>query len=79
MANLLVRNLPQAVVASLKRRAAQHRRSLQQEVAGILEQAAREPTREDAVRVAQMIRARLARSGRRFSDSTPLIREDRER
>ncbi len=40
MPSVLVRNLPQDVVAALKRRAAAHHRSLQKELLSLLEKAA---------------------------------------
>jgi hypothetical protein len=68
------------MLEALKRRAAANRRSLQQELLWLLEiTAAEEPDREEAIRAADTIRERLARSGRVFSDSTELIREDRSR
>jgi len=68
------------MLEALKRRAAANRRSLQQELLWLLEiTAADETDRETAIRAADAIRERLARSGRVFSDSTELIREDRSR
>lgn len=60
------------------RRAAENRRSLQQELLLLLEEAARKEGSK-AVEAAAQIRERLAGCGRTFSDSTTLIREDRER
>ena len=79
MADVLVRNVPEPVLESLKQRAARHRRSLQQELLGILETAAEEPPRRSPAEVAAALRARLAQSGRTFGDSAALVREDRER
>ena len=79
MPNLLVRDVPEHVVQTLKRRAANHRRSLQQEMLVILEQAAEQPTAMTAAETATAIRERLAEKGIAFEDSTPLIRSDRER
>jgi plasmid stability protein len=42
MAQILVRNLPTEVVRKLKMRARQHRRSLQEELKDILEEAAQQ-------------------------------------
>lgn len=78
MPNLLVRDVPEDVVAALKRRAASQRRSLQQEMLEILAQAAEEPAMT-AAETAAAIRERLAAKGIAFGDSTPLIRADRER
>jgi plasmid stability protein len=77
MASVLVRDLDPAVVERLKVRAEENRRSLQKELKAILETAAAQATwaeaRADAERVRQML------GGRQFSDSTELIREDRDR
>ena len=77
--DVLVRRIPEILIKSLKRRAARHRRSLQQELVTILESAANESTGQSAARIASAVRARLSRSGRTFSDSAALIREDRRR
>ena len=77
--DLLVRDVPQLVMEALKRRAARHRRSVQQEALTILESAAREPGGLSAAEVAAAIQAKLAESGRAFGDSAALLREDRER
>jgi len=78
MAQVLVRNLSGQIVARLKKRAANRGRSLQAEVKSILEEAAKEePT--DFWKAADLLRERLKRSGRKFSDSAVLIREDRDR
>ena len=79
MASLLVRDVPAHVVDGLKRRAAVNRRSLQQEMLEILEQAAGQPTPATAAETAKAIRKRLAEKGIGFADSAPLIRADRER
>jgi hypothetical protein len=79
---LLVRNVPEGLVRRLKQQAKENRRSLQGELLTVLEAAAREPTladREAFFRETAEFRERLARSGRTFSDSTELIREDRDR
>ena len=78
MAQILVRDVGEAAVARLKRRAKRRGRSLQGEVKAILEEVAgREAAMVKARREAARIRARFA--GRSFSDGTALIREDRER
>ncbi|MGH7205671.1 MAG: FitA-like ribbon-helix-helix domain-containing protein [Nitrospiraceae bacterium] len=78
MAQVLVRNLDERVVARLKKRATQRGRSLQTEVKQILEEAARTDY-ADAWKAVERIYNKLKRSGRTFSDSAELIREDRER
>lgn len=77
MAQVLVRDLDAAVVARLKARARRRGCSLQKEAKAILEEAARLAPMEEARVAAERVRGRLA--GRRFSDSTALIREDRDR
>lgn len=79
MSSLLVRNLSRPVVTALKKRAAAHHRSLQQEVTTILERATQEPVREQAFILADGIRSRLAARRHTFVDSTPLLRADRRR
>ncbi len=75
MAQILVRGLDDAVVNRLKQRARQSGRSLQTEVKGILEQAAKVDA-ETARALALRIRRKM--KGRAFTDSADLIREDRE-
>lgn len=77
MAQLLVRDLDDRVVQRLKSRAAQHKRSLQAEAKKILEEAV--PDSDAAWKRIDRIFHRFKRSGRRFSDSVVLIREDRDR
>lgn len=78
MAQVLVRNLNDKVVARLKKRAKTRGRSLQAEVKTILEEAAKDVP-EEFWREADRIREQLKRSGRKFSDSAALIREGRDR
>lgn len=77
MAQVLVRQLNDKVVDRLKKRAKEHRRSLQSEVKAILEDAV--PDYERAWKRIDSLRLRLKRSGRKFSDSADLIRKDRDR
>ena len=79
MAQILVRNLDDAVVARLKDQAKKNGRSLQSEVKEILGQAAGEPKvdMETARKMCDEFRRRF--KGRKFTDSAQLIREDRER
>lgn len=79
MAQVLVRNLKERVVTRLKKRAAQRGRSLQAEVKQILEDAAAEADQTDVWKRIEKFRERMMRSGRTFSDSAELIREDRDR
>ena len=77
MAQVLVRQLSDKVVDRLKKRAKEHRRSLQSEVKAILEDAV--PDYERAWKRIDSLRLRLKRSGRKFSNSADLIRKDRDR
>jgi plasmid stability protein len=76
MAQLLVRDLEKETIERLKMRAKQHDRSLQGEVKLILQNAAKFSMAE-ASDVARGWQKRLG--GRKFSDSSILIREDRDR
>jgi len=76
VAQILVRNLDEEVVARLKKRAEREGRSLQGEVKMILEQAAK----VDAEAAREMLTGFKGKLGkRRFSDSARMIREDRGR
>jgi len=76
MGQVLVRNLHAQVVRKLKLRARQHRRSLQEELKAILEHAAQQNPTDARAKVNQV---RKMFAGRRFSDSSDLIRRDRAR
>jgi plasmid stability protein len=76
MAQVLMRNLPDDVVARLKARAARARRSLEQELRDILVEAAR-PRRDEVL--ADMDRIRALTPQVPQTDSAELIREDRDR
>ena len=75
MAQVLVRKLPDDVVARLKARAARARRSLEQELRLILIDAAR-AGREEVL--ADMDRIRAMTPNVPQTDSAELIREDRD-
>lgn len=73
--SVLIRDLDKSVVEKLKRRARQNDRSLQAELRSILEIAAKRDwasAREAAARMRKLL------EGRKFSDSTKDIREDRD-
>ena len=76
MAQVIVRNLPDDVVARLKTRAASRRRSLEQELRDILSEAAR-PSREEILADFDSIRAMTPKVPQ--TDSAELIREERDR
>jgi plasmid stability protein len=77
MAQILVRDLDDALVARLKERARQNHRSLQGEVKAILEEAAAQATSAEVEAILDKWRKHWG--DRRFSDSAELIRELRAR
>lgn len=77
MANLTIRNLDDAVVERLKLRAKAHNRSLEAEVRTILESTARTADRKAFIQEAKRIAAMTPDVPQ--TDSTLLIREDRDR
>ncbi len=76
MAQLLIRDLDVDLIKRLKQQAKQHRRSLQGELKFIVENATK-MSMEEAYHCSEMWHKRL--SSRKFSDSTKLLRKDRER
>ena len=78
MAQILVRDLDDATVERLKKRAQANGRSLQAEVKMVLEQHARMEMAAFAA-AADRIREELKATGRTFSDSAEIIREERDR
>jgi antitoxin FitA len=74
MAQVLVRQLDDRVVAALKARAQRNHRSLEEELRAILTSAAK-PDKQEALRIADEIRSRSKSTG---PDSAELIREDRD-
>lgn len=76
MAELLIRNLEPEIIKRLKLRAKQHHRSLQGELKHIVE-AATKMSREELRKISSAWHKRL--SSRSFTDSTKLLREDRDR
>jgi plasmid stability protein len=78
MSAVLTLHVEETVLASLHERAAAHGRSPEAEANAILLQALRLPA-EVAWAGVNAVRERLANSGRSFTDSADLLREDRER
>ena len=76
MAQVVIRNIDDAAMRRLKSRAARKGISLERELRTILTDAAR-ADRSDFLERAVAFRRKLA--GRRHSDSTALIRKDRDR
>ena len=76
MGSILIRGLDQKTIERLKERARVNGRSLQQEVKALLERAADALTMREARRLSERWNRRL--DGPFLSDSTELIREDRD-
>lgn len=76
MSDILVRDLDTRIVGRLKAVAKRHGRSLQSEVKAILTEAASFLTAEAA---SVSARWRRELTGRKLSDSSGLLREDRDR
>ncbi len=78
MAELVLTNVTEAVVRQLQQRAASHGRTPEEEAKEILSQAL-QPQTPDPWQAADAIYNRLAASGRTFTESADLLREDRDR
>jgi antitoxin FitA len=78
MAQILVRDLDEALVARLKERARENHRSLQGEVRAILEEAGAEATRSEALAVVDKWQRYWEARGKTFSDSAEIIRKARD-
>ena len=78
MGQILVRKLEDEVIDDLKSKAKSHGRSLEAEVRQILRDVTERPV-DSAKRMEIIEKIRKRFEGRRFSDSTELIREDRDR
>ncbi len=76
MANLTIRNLDDAVVERLKKRAKANNRSLEAEVRDLLERSVGPMSRDEFISLARRIRAMTPNVPQ--TDSTLLIREDRD-
>jgi len=76
MPNILIRDVSQKTINQLKARAKQHNRSLQGEVKHLVEETVK-TNGEDALLRARKIRASFG--NKTFSDSSELIRENRNR
>ncbi len=76
MAQLLIRDIDPMIIKRLKQSAKLHKRSLQGELKSIVEGAAK-MTMTEAYAVSKAWHKQL--SGRTFTDSTALLREDRNR
>ena len=77
MATVTIRNLDDNVVERLRARSRLNNRSLEAELRYLLTNAAPSMSKADFIETTRRIRAMSGRQ--QFSDSTPLIREDRDR
>ena len=77
MANVMIRNLDDDVVETLKAQAKAHHRSLEAELRWILTDAARPGGKVDLQALAERIAAMSPAAGQ--TDSVELLREDRRR
>jgi antitoxin FitA len=77
MAQLLVRDIPEETVTALKAQAKKHGRSAEAEHRAILQEALKSKA-SDFWEEADRLRHELEESGRTFTDSTELIRRDRD-
>lgn len=73
MAQIIVRNLDEAVVKALKERAQRNNRSLEAEVRQILERASEQMSWEEAWNAIEAFREKMRQSNRTFSDSGDLL------
>ena len=78
MPQLLIPDFDHRIMERLRERASLHGRTVETEARAILEEAIRGPA-EDPWAAVDLIRNRLAATGRDFGDSTDLIREGRDR
>jgi antitoxin FitA len=76
MAQILVRNIDDAAIERLKKKAKKEGRSLESEVRLLIEQGSKIDL-DTARKIADRIR--MGFKGRKLSDSAELIREDRDR
>ena len=73
--NLSIKNVPDELAAQIKKRAAKNHRSLQGELIAILESAVKDDKRLSPLEYLDMIKALKLTT---FSESTAMVREDRE-
>lgn len=77
MAQLLVRDISDKVVAELKKRAKRNGRSAEAEHRAILQEVLA-PRKDDFWKEVDRLRAELEESGRTFTNSTEILRRDRD-
>jgi plasmid stability protein len=81
MPKLLIPDIDPATIALLRERARRHAHSVETEAKAILAEALQPSSTDpaDPWAAVNAMREELARCGREFPDSTPLLREDRDR
>jgi len=78
MANVLIRNISDEVLNTIKNMAKRHNRSLQQELRETLENMVTQSS-PDILQKATALKEKLRKKSIRFKDSAELLREDRAR
>jgi plasmid stability protein len=78
MAQILVRDLGDALIARLKKQARENHRSLQDEVKAILEEAGAEATKSEALAMVDKWQSYWEGKGKTFSDGAEIIRRMRD-
>jgi plasmid stability protein len=79
MPQLVIPDIDDGTLKRLRERAIHHAQSVEVEAKAILAGALQSPVLADPWTAINIMREDLARSGREFPDSTPLLREDRDR
>jgi plasmid stability protein len=79
MPELTIPDIDPATLELLRQRADRHAQTVETEAKVILAEVLRAPASGDPWAAVNAMREELARSGREFPDSTPLLRGDRDR
>lgn len=79
MPEIVIPDIDPATLELLRQRADRHAHTVETEAKAILAEALQAPDSGDPWAAVNAMREELARSGREFPDSTPLLREDRDR
>jgi len=79
MPQLVIPDIDDGILKRLHERAVYHSQSVEGEAKAILADALQTARPTDAWAAVNAMREQLAKSGRQFPDSTPLVREDRNR
>lgn len=79
MPQLVIPDIDDGTLQRLHERAIHHSQSVEGEAKAILARALQSPASADPWTAINVMRENLAQSGRDFPDSTPSLREDRDR